>query len=33
LKIDFWDEPAPGGGETAGWLALAEICIGGWKKH
>ena len=30
VKIDFWDEPAAGSAETAGWLALAELFFGGW---
>ena len=30
VKIDFWDEPAAGSAETAGWLALADLFFGGW---
>jgi predicted NBD/HSP70 family sugar kinase len=30
VKIDFWDEPAAGSAETAGWLALANLFFGGW---
>ena len=30
VRIDFWDEPAAGSAETAGWLALAELFFGGW---
>jgi predicted NBD/HSP70 family sugar kinase len=30
VKIDFWDEPAAGSAETAGWLGLAELFLGGW---
>jgi predicted NBD/HSP70 family sugar kinase len=33
VKIDFWDEPAAGSSETAGWLALAEVFFGGWRKE
>jgi predicted NBD/HSP70 family sugar kinase len=30
VKFDFWDEPAAGSAETAGWLALADLFFGGW---
>jgi predicted NBD/HSP70 family sugar kinase len=30
VRIDFWDEPAAGSAETAGWLALANLFFGGW---
>ena len=30
VRIDFWDEPAAGSAETAGWLGLAELFFGGW---
>lgn len=30
VRFDLWDEPTIGSGETAGWLALANLLYGGW---
>ena len=32
VRIDLWDQPAGRGGETAGWLALASLCLEGWQQ-
>ena len=32
VRIDLWDQPAGQGGETAGWLALASLCLEGWQQ-
>ncbi len=32
VRIDLWDQPAGRGAETAGWLALASLCLEGWQQ-
>jgi len=32
VQCDLWDEPRAGSGETAAWLAMAELLYGGWNQ-